>query len=95
MIVHIRNDSYFISHLYCKQMWIYTECSYTVLIHHDDAFSTGAIKAWHTEEVVHSNGQMITWCLLFHQYVGAVFQEIKGYALERYVVGVPVKFTAT
>lgn len=65
------------------------------MIFHNDALCTRALKAWNTEEVVHGNRQVMQWGLLFHQDVGTIFQEIKSYALERDVVGVPIQIAAT
>lgn len=83
------------SYLYYKQLWVDVECSYIVLIFQNDSFGTGAIQARHAIKVVHSNGQIMTWWLLLHQDVGALIQEIKGYSLERNIVGIPKKLTVT
>lgn len=83
------------SYLNHVHVWVYTECCYIALILQDDAFSTGTLEAWHTVVVIHSNGQMMTWRLLLYQDVRAVVQVIKGYALERDVVGVSINLTAT
>lgn len=69
--------------------------SCVVLIFHNNSFNTGAWEWWCTVEIVHHNGQVMLWGLLFHEGVGAVFQEIKSYSTERDVVWVSVELTAT
>lgn len=71
-------------------MGIDSKSSNIILIFQYDALCTRPDEAWHTEKVVHRNGQMMSWERFLHQDVGTVLQEIKTYALERDVVGISI-----